>query len=87
METPGSIAQTRWRVTNIFEYAFSDPVNFVDPVGESPLEAASDLFNGFADTLTFGKFGDWVIDPLGLSAFVDRCSSAYTAGKWGGLAW
>jgi hypothetical protein len=61
---------------NLYEYALSNPVNFVDPLG---LSAWGDFFGGVADGLTFG------LSTMALGSSINQCSKEFSAGVWVGF--
>jgi RHS repeat-associated protein len=64
---------------NLYEYALSNPVNFVDPLG---LNAAS-FTAGFVDSFTWG-LGSYAMSGLGVDG-INRCSTAYLLGGLSGF--
>jgi RHS repeat-associated protein len=73
---------------NTYSYALNYPIGLYDPYGlwvpPSLPQWAVDSTAGFGDVLSFGVT-DWVRDQMGTNAVFDKCSSAYSAGEWGGV--
>lgn len=74
--------------TNLYGYALSDTMNFMDPDGldwqDWDLSAAADLSAGFGHILSFGlttRFNEWT----GADKFVDECSGWYKFGEAAGV--
>jgi RHS repeat-associated protein len=72
---------------NPYLYANGNPLAYTDPYGLwVPPSLPGWVVNysaGFGDTLSFGVT-DWARDQMGTNAVVDRCSTAYSSGKWSG---
>jgi len=74
---------------NLYVYAGSDPINFVDPEGTDALDIANalddsalvDYAAGIGDALLLG-FGDELRYLSGGGGAIDECSTAYRAGAW-----
>jgi RHS repeat-associated protein len=77
--------------TNLYAYVLNDPINLIDPMGMDWVDAAASFSAGLGDALLLG-FGDdlrdWTDQTFGWAggALVDKCSSAYSAGEWTGIA-
>jgi RHS repeat-associated protein len=75
---------------NLFGYVGNNPVNFVDPEGlyswDEFLQDSANLSAGFADTITFCGTR-WIREQMGVDDVVNKCSDAYSGGKWAGYAW
>jgi len=78
---------------NTYSYVANNPIMFYDPYGlfgiaDLPTipQPVVDAAAGFGDALSFG-FTDWVRDQMGTNDAVDKCSGAYTGGKYAGYAW
>jgi len=74
---------------NTYSYALSNPISFYDPYGlwvpPSLPQGVVDFSAGLGDTLLFG-FGDDLRDLFNIDAGIDKCSNAYSAGEWTGIA-
>ena len=73
---------------NNYAYADGDPIDFYDPYGlwtwGDPLpQGLVDFSAGFGDDLSFG-LTSVIRNAAGISGGVNKCSSAYDAGKWSG---
>jgi RHS repeat-associated protein len=81
---------------NVYEYAANDPISHIDPSGDDwldwDLQESADFFGGFGDTITSIPFTDLSLtrlarDVTGAGDVVNKCSGAYTGGKWAGRTW
>jgi len=79
--------------TNLYEYALNDPMSFIDPLGlygiddfvadlPTPPSQVTDFVTGFGDAFLIPEL---VRDYLGIEGGVDKCSTAYKAGKIAGF--
>jgi RHS repeat-associated protein len=80
---------------NLYRYVGNNPVNLYDPYGLFSFDDVSNFSAGWGDTLTTIPFTDFSLTRetrnslpgiYGDNGGVDRCSSAYGAGEWGGIA-
>jgi len=73
---------------NTYLYATANPLTYADPYGLFELPVLSqgfvDFSAGLGDMLLLG-FGDELRNVAGIEG-VNRCSDAYSAGKWAGIA-
>jgi RHS repeat-associated protein len=82
---------------NLYAYAEGNPIGLTDPLGLDPwwqnalnsqpiiwLTMTSDFWAGVGDNLTFGTTS-WINSQLGNP--MNRCSTAFKAGGWAGIAW
>ncbi len=54
--------------------------------GYTPSQGTVDFTAGFGDTVSFGVT-NWVRDKMEINSVVNKCSGAYSAGEWGGIAY
>lgn len=69
--------------TNLYVFAFNDPINLIDENGLLS-NSAQTIINGgagFLSGLTFG-LSDYAIEHVGLGEYVDKCSGAYNVGEF-----
>ncbi|MDP1696694.1 MAG: RHS repeat-associated core domain-containing protein [Xanthomonadaceae bacterium] len=73
--------------TNLYRYAFGDPINLIDADGRLPSlpQGVVDFSAGLGDALLFG-LGDELRNALGIDGGVDQCSGAYKAGATASFA-
>jgi RHS repeat-associated protein len=69
---------------NVYEYAAGDPANNIDPDGQYWLKDLSDFSAAFGSVLSFG-LTDVINNATGASSVINKCSGAYSAGKWSGI--
>ena len=69
---------------NLYRYAFADPVNLVDPVGESAVEFVAAIGDDMLAGI--GLDGHAIRKNLGIADVVDVCSSDYALGTYAALA-
>ena len=69
---------------NLYRYAFADPVNLVDPVGESAVEFVAAIGDDMLAGI--GLDGHAIRKNLGIADVVDVCSSDYVLGTYAALA-
>jgi hypothetical protein len=67
-----------------------DPINYIDPLGlwwwGDPLpQGMIDFSAGLGDTILFGQ-GQRLRNFLDIDGGIDKCSGAYSAGEWAGIA-
>jgi RHS repeat-associated protein len=67
---------------NVYAYAQSSPVNFIDPTGEITVRDVANFSAGFGDSLLLGIPGALRDDD----GFVDPCSDAYDYGAYASFA-
>lgn len=77
---------------NTYLYGNADPLYYIDPYGllgwaDMPTLPQDwvDFGAGMGDVILFGQ-GQALRDWFGIDAGIDRCSGAYDAGEWVGLA-
>jgi RHS repeat-associated protein len=74
---------------NTYSYALNDPMALYDPYGlwvpPSPPQWLVDGAAGFGDTISFG-ITSRIRDAADIGS-VDKCSTAYSAGEWTGIAY
>ncbi len=84
------------RDANLYVYVANDPLNWIDPDGldwtDWDLQPWADFFAGFGDTLTSVPFTDTSLTGFirslnGSESVVNKCSGAYSAGKWTGVGY
>lgn len=72
---------------NVYEYALSDPISYVDPDGELPSlpQGLVDFSAGLGDALLLGT-GSYLRQAAGVDGGIDECSDAYTYGAVSSIA-
>lgn len=74
---------------NMYTYALNNPIVLYDPYGlwvpPSLPQGFVDFSAGLGDTLLLG-FGDELRDLAGVDGGVNKCSKAYSAGEYAGIA-
>jgi RHS repeat-associated protein len=68
---------------NVYLYVHNNPINHIDPLGLDMLDAASNFFAAFADTVTLGLTRK-SREGYGTNATVDVDTAAYAYGEFGG---